>query len=180
MGLSDTGLAALPHSRGRLFSPPHKLPQTPPVTSEFHTGAFHRCADAALRRVYGTNSWLGLHPCLGGIPKSTVKVITFTPPHIRACLWSAFIKTTFSANMQLFNECVSPRQPTQMPVLQEEQRFHPYRSEISSGKLRWKKERLTKQEPMQHIQSIWDGAWKCSTNDPQICSWPWHRTMCTL
>lgn len=135
--MSDTGLAALPHSRGRLLSPPPETPPDPPphlpVTSEFHTGALHQCTDAALHRVYRTNSWLRLHPRLGGIPKSIVKVITFTPTHICACLWSAFIKT-FSANMQLFNECVSPRRPTEMPLLQEEQRFHPYRSEFSLRK----------------------------------------------
>lgn len=160
MRLSDTGLATLPHSRGRLLSPPPETPPDSPVTSEFHTGAFHRCADAALHWVYGTNSWLRLHPCLGGIPKSIVKVITFTPTHIRACLWSAFI-TTFSANMQLFNEFVSPRLPTEIPLLQEEQRFHTYRSELSSRKQMKQWTYLTKEEPIQHRQYIWDWRGKC-------------------
>lgn len=130
MSLSDTGLAALPHSRGRLLSP-WNSPRLPPVTSEFHTGAFHRRADGALHRVYGTNSWLRRHPRLGGIPKSIVKVITFTPTHIRACLWSASIKT-IPANMQLFNECVSPRRPK--ACFAGKRRFHPYRSELGSRK----------------------------------------------
>lgn len=132
--------------------PPETPPDSPPVPSEFHTGAFHRRADAALHRVYGTNSWLRRHPRLGGIPKSIVKVITFTPTHIRACLWSASIKT-ISATMQLFNECVSPRRP---------KASFAGKTEISLLQIRTglKKTESTQQGPILYIQYTSDEARK--------------------